>query len=159
MLRMAMKQYGTPNPDSKFIEMLKDFVSTWTDKNPSTADFQGVVERHMVPALDLAGDGRMDWFFRQWVDGTEIPRYQSKLEVAKNGDQYRIQGTISQDGVSEDFRSLGHVYVEFPKGETGHLGAVRLTGKQTLPVDVTVKLPREPKRVVVNAMHDVLTRD
>jgi len=159
MLRMAMKQYGTPNPDSKFIEMLKDFVSTWTDKNPSTADFQGVVERHMVPALDLAGDGRMDWFFRQWVDGTEIPRYQSKLEVAKNGDQYRIQGTISQDGVSEDFRSLAHVYVEFPKGETGHLGAVRLTGKQTLPVDVTVKLPREPKRVVVNAMHDVLTRD
>ncbi len=159
MLRMSMKQYGTPNPDSKFIEMLKDFVSTWSDKNPSTADFQAVVERHMVPALNLANDGKLDWFFRQWVDGTEIPRYRSKLAAVKAGDQYRIQGTISQDGVSDDFRSLAHVYVEFPKGDIRHLGAVPLTGRQTLPVDVTIKLPVEPKRILVNAMHDVLTRD
>jgi len=77
----------------------------------------------------------------------------------KAGDQYRIQGTISQDGVSDDFHSLAHVYVEFPKGEIRHLGAVPLTGRQTLPVDVTIKLPVEPKRILVNAMHDVLVKD
>lgn len=159
MLRMAMMQHGKPNPDERFIEMMKDFVATWSDKNPTTADFQKVVERHMVPALDLAGDGHMDWFFREWVDGTDIPIQRAKLEISKAGDQYRIRGTISQEAVSEDFRSAAHVYVEFGKGELAHIGSVRLAGRTTLPVDVTLNLPREPKRIVLNALHDVLTRN
>ncbi len=159
MLRMAMRQYGTPNPDAKFIEMMKDFVATWSDKNPSTRDFQTIVERHMSPALDLAGDGKMDWFFRQWVDGIEIPRYRSKFEITKAGAQYKIHGSVTQDGVSADFRTLAHLYLEFPKGELVHFGVVRMTGTLTIPLDTTVRLPREPKRIVLNAMHDVLSRD
>ena len=72
--------------------MMKDFVQTWSDKNPTTKDFQTVVERHMIPALDLAGDGRMDYFFRQWVDGTDVPIHTAKLDISKEGDQYRIKG-------------------------------------------------------------------
>lgn len=159
MLRMAMRESGTPNPDAKFIDMMKDFVASYSDKNPSTSDFQAVVERHIVPTLNLMGDGTMDWFFRQWVDGTEIPRFESKLTVAKAGEQYRIQGTVSQDGVSSDFRSLAHLYVEFPKGEVIRIGVVRLTGKTTLPVDASLRLPSQPKRVLLNAMHDTLYRD
>ena len=159
MLRMAMMQHGKPNPDAKFIEMMRDFVASWSDRNPSTKDFQAIVERHMVPNLDLAGDGRMDWFFRQWVDGTEIPRYATKVEITKTGDQYRIHGTVSQDGVSEGFRSLPHLYLEYPKAEVVHLGTVRMTGRTTVPVELTLRLPREPKRLVLNDMHDTLSRD
>ena len=160
MLRMAMMEHGKPNPDARFIAMMKDFVTTWTDRNPTTRDFQAAVERHMVPALDLTGDGRMDWFFRQWVEGTEIPRFETKVEIRHlSGDQYQLRGSISQSGVAPDFATVAHLYVEFPKGEVAHLGAVRITGASTLPMDTTVRLPREPKRVVLNAMHDVLYRD
>jgi hypothetical protein len=160
MLRMAMIEHGKPNPDARFIEMMKDFVATWTDRNPSTRDFQAVVERHMVPALDLAGDGKMNWFFRQWVEGTEIPGFETKLDVKHvSGDQYQIRGSITQSAVPYDFMSLAHLYVELPKGEVAHLGSVRITGSTTLPIDTTVRLAREPRRLVLNAMHDVLSRD
>lgn len=159
MLRMTMKDHTKPNPDANFIAMMKDFVTTWSDKNPSTKDFQAVVERHMVPALNLTGDGRMDWFFRQWVYGMEIPVYESKVEITKAGDQYRIHGTVSQDGVSEGFRSVPHLYLELAKGEMAHLGTLRMTGRTTLPVEVTMRIPREPKRIILNANHDVLSRN
>jgi aminopeptidase N len=77
MLRMMMRGQGGEG-DSRFIGMMKDFTSSFSGKNPSTRDFQTVVERHMVPAMNAAGDGKMDWFFQQWVDGTEIPRYRHK---------------------------------------------------------------------------------
>jgi len=159
MLRMAMRHFGRPNPDERFIEMMKDFVATWSDKNPTTKDFQAVVERHMIPALDLAGDSRMDYFFHQWVDATDIPIQTAKFDISKEGDQYRIKGTVSQDAVPEDFRSAAHLYADFGKGEIAHIGSVRLTGKTTQALDITLKLPKEPKKIVLNAMHDVLTRN
>jgi hypothetical protein len=101
----------------------------------------------------------MDYFFHEWVDGTDIPIQTAKLDVSKEGDQYRIKGTISQDAVPEDFRSAAHVYADFGKGEIAHIGSVRLAGKTTLPVDIALKLPKEPKKIVLNALHDVLTRN
>jgi hypothetical protein len=159
MLRMAMRQPGAPGPDARFIDMMQDFVESWADKNPTTKDFQRVVERHMTPAMDLAGDGRMDYFFRQWVDGMDIPIQVARLEIKKEGDQYRIKGTISQDAVPEDFRSASHLYADLGKGEIARIGSVRLTGKTTLPVDIALQLPKAPKKIVLNAMHDVLTRN
>ena len=42
-------------------------------------------------------------------------------------------------------------------GEIAHLGTLSLKGTTTTPVDVTVKLPKAPKRVVLNAFNDVLS--
>jgi hypothetical protein len=157
MLRMMMRGH-TPDPDANFIAMMKDFASSYADKNPSTRDFQKVVERHMTQGMNLTGDGKLDWFFRQWVYGMEIPRFKQKLDVAPvSADQYKIVGSVSQEAVSPDFWTLVQVYVEFPKGEIAHLGTLSLKGTTTTPVDVTVKLPKAPKRVVLNAFNDVLS--
>jgi aminopeptidase N len=160
MLRAMMRDLKNPSPDANFIAIMKDFVKSYAGKNPSTRDFQTVVERHMVPDMNGGGDGKMDWFFRQWVYGTEIPRYREKLEVAKTGDgQYRITGTVAQEGVSADFRALTHLYLDYGKGEIAHLGLLPIIGSSTRPVDVTVKLAKAPKRAFLNANHDVLSRD
>jgi hypothetical protein len=159
MLRMMMRERGA-DADAKFMALMKDFATTYAGANPSTSDFQKVVERHMTPAMNVTGDGKMDWFFRQWVYGLEIPRFRQKLDVAPvSGDQYKIVGSVSQEAVSPDFWTLIQVYVEFPKGEIAHLGTLSLKGNTTTPVDVTVKLPKAPRRVVLNAFHDVLTLD
>jgi len=159
MLRMMMRERGA-DADAKFMAMMKDFATTYAGANPTTSDFQKVVERHMTQAMNVNGDGKMDWFFRQWVYGMEIPRFKQKLDVAPvSGDQYKIVGSVSQEAVSPDFWTLIPVYVEFPKGEIAHLGTLSLKGATTTPVDVTVKLPKAPKRVVLNAFHDVLTLD
>ena len=159
MLRMLMRDDATDPPDANFIAMLKDFVATQADKNPSTADFQASVEKHMTPAMDAAGDGKMDWFFRQWVDGIEIPRITQKLEATPlDGGRYRIHGSVTQEGVSEDFRSKAAIYGE-SKGEVARVAAISLKGSQTVPVDLTVTLPRPPDHVLVNVLHEVLSRD
>ena len=159
MLRMLMRDNATNPPDANFIAMLKDFVATQADKNPGTKDFQAAVEKHMTPAMDIAGDGKMDWFFRQWVDGTEIPRITEKLEATPlEGGQYRIRGSVTQEGVADDFLSVAAIYGE-SKGEVVRVGVIPLKGSQTVPVDLTVSLPRPPDRVLVNVLHDVLSRD
>jgi len=30
--------------------------------------------------MDVEGNGRMDWFFNEWVDGTEIPTYRFEYQ-------------------------------------------------------------------------------
>jgi hypothetical protein len=160
MLRILMKDWKSPQPDGRFIETMKDFDSTFAGKSPTTRDFQDVVERHMVPAMNAAGDGKMDWFFKQWVYGTEIPRYKSKLDIAKQGEgQYKLTGSISQEGVSDSFRGLVSIYADFGKGDIARLGGVSLAGNATKPLDVSIRLSKEPKRVLLNAYHDVLWRD
>jgi len=159
MLR-SMINTGSPKPDAAFQELMKDFVSTHAGKNATTRDFQAAVERHMTPALNLAHDGKMDWFFRQWIDGTEIPRFKVAIELEKKeADSYRLKGTIAQEGVSEGFRTLLPIYLEFDKGVVIRYGNIPLVGSQVYPVDVVVKTPKKPTRVVANALHEVLARD
>ena len=160
MIHMLMRDWKSPRPDEKFIETMKDFVSTYAGKNPSTRDFQAVLERHMTPAMNAAGNGTMDWFFKQWVYGTEIPRYKQKLDLSKQGDgQYRLTGSVSQEGVSDDFRGQVSLYAEFSKGELARLGGLSFVGNATKPLDVTIRLSKEPKRLLLNAFHDTLWRD
>ncbi len=114
----------------------------------------------MVPALNATGDGKMDWFFNQWVYGTDVPRYVSSLKVEKaGGDEYRIHGQITQEGVAKDFRALVPVQVDFGKDEIARIGMVGMTGEATVPVDVKLKLPKAPKRALVNAHGEILARD
>lgn len=160
MLRMLMRDPASPRPDEAFQAMMKDFVSTNAGKSPSTRDFQDALERHMVPALNATRDGKADWFFQQWVYGREIPRLAISLELAKqDGDSYRLKGTVAQEGVTEDFQTLVPIYVEFGKGELSRFGMVPLKGTRAYPVDVVLHLTKKPKRVVANALHEVLTRD
>src|SRR5947209_13717109 len=160
MLRTQMWDQKSKTPDANFIALMKDFTATYAGKSATTADFQRVVERHMVPTLNLTGDGKMDWFFNQWVYGMDVPRYVSDLKVEKaDGDEYRIHGQVSQQGVANDFRVLVPLQVDFGKNEVARIGVVPMKGEATVPIDVKLKLPKAPKKILVNAYGEVLARD
>ncbi len=158
MLRMMMRPIGQSNPDEGFINMMHEFVASWAGKNPSTDDFQAIAQRHMSSGMDLVGDGTLDYFFDQWVRGTDIPRLRSTLEVTDVGDgQYRVSGEVSQEEVPAGFRTLVPVYLDFGENQ-GVLGRISLSGPMSQAIDIRVALPQRPRRVTINAMHDVLTR-
>ncbi len=159
MLRMMMYDWSSKDPDARFIEMMKDYTATYGGKFASTADFQKVVERHMVPAMNATGDGKMDWFFNQWVHGMDVPRYAAALKIEPAGEETRIRGTIRQEGVSKDFRALVPIYVEFGKNELARVGMLPLIGETSVPVDVKLKLPKKARKALLNAHGEVLTRD
>lgn len=152
MLRMLMRDRRREVPDEAFIRMMTDFVKSYSGKSPSTADFQKVVERH-------TGEP-MDWFFNQWVYGTDVPRLKSTLTARDiGGGRYRLTGAVSQEGVRSDFRSLVPIYADFGGDTIAQMGSVRLIGTTSQPIDVEIALPQPPRRVVINAMHEVLARD
>src|SRR5581483_6781322 len=79
MLRYLM--FDRETGDREFIDMMHDFTKTYANRNASTEDFKLIAEKHIKPAWDLTHDGRLDWFFGEWVYGTEVPRYRLEYSL------------------------------------------------------------------------------
>jgi len=153
MLRMMMFDHRGGG-DAKFREMMSDFVKTNFNKNVSTEDFKHAVEKYMTPQMDLDRNGRMDWFFNQWVYGVDIPAYKLSHENSTTPDGKPLLTVhVTQSGVSDQFKMLVPIYVDFGKGWT-RLGAARMVGNTT--VDIPAPLPQAPKKVALCALDDVL---
>jgi hypothetical protein len=160
MLRMLMFDPSSPQPDARFIAMMRDFTTTFAGKDASTEDFKKVVERHMVPALNAAGDGKIDWFFDQWVYGTEVPVLRQDLKVKKlSGDEYQVTGTVALEEVSPSFKALVPLYADFGRGRLAMFGRLPFAGSTSRQVDMKVKFPEKPKKILANGRHEVLVRD
>ena len=150
MLRMMMYNQRDGG-DARFQAMMQDFVKTFFNEPVSTEDFKMIVEKHMTKEMDVLGNGKMDWYFNQWVYGTQVPAYRLDYNVTSDG---VLSGKITQSGVSDDFIMIVPIYLDMGKG-WAKLGSARLLGNSS--VEITgVKLPAVPKRVAVAAMNDVL---
>jgi hypothetical protein len=148
MLRMMM--YDRKTVDERFAAMMKDFIKENYNKDVSTEDFKRAVERHMTREMNVLGDGKMDWFFNQWVYGTEMPSYRLDYSVSGNA----ITGRVTQSGVSDDFHMIVPIYADFGKGWV-RLGAATMHGNQTTDLG-RLDLPQPPKRLAIAAFKDVL---
>lgn len=153
MIRMMMWDRATG--DQRFKVMMRDFVKTHFNSNVSTLDFQRIVEKHMTKEMDLDGNGKMNWFFLQWVFGSSIPDYKLdyKLEAADGG-KTMLKLKITQSNVDKDFKMRVPVYLDFD-GKPVKLGGVAVYGNQTTE-EVSVTLPQKPKRVMLCTFEDVL---
>jgi aminopeptidase N len=153
MLRWMM--YDPATGDKDFIAMMKDFVQTYKDRNPYTEDFYEIVNKHMKPNMDLDGNRTMAWFFREWVYGTDIPRYDFEYKLSNNGDgTQQLTATLTQKDVGPNFKMIVPIYGDVD-GRMVLLGRARVAGPDK-PVTITAKLPVRPRRVVINANYDVL---
>ena len=112
MLRYLM--FDRETGDKDFIAMMHDFVATYTNQNASTESFKSIVEKHMKPSLDLERNGKMDWFFREWVYGTEMPSYRMEYSLAPEDDgKYMFTAKVTQSGVSPSFAMGVPIYFDF----------------------------------------------
>ncbi|HEX6186590.1 MAG TPA: carboxypeptidase regulatory-like domain-containing protein [Pyrinomonadaceae bacterium] len=150
MLRMMF--HDPRDGDRRFQVMMKDFVQTYFNRDVSTEDFKLVVEKHMTPEMDLDGNKRMDWFFNQWVYGTEMPSYRFDYQLGADGKS--ISGRITQSGVSDSFKMLVPLYVDYGKGWT-RMGSARLIGNASIDLD-NERLPQPAKKAALCALNDVL---
>ena len=154
MLRSIM--WSPEDQDKAFIAMMHDFVESHRDKPASTESFKAVAEKHVSKAMDLAGNGKLDWFFNEWVYGTEVPKYhfEYKLIPAEAG-KVKLHMTLTQSEVDEHFVMLVPVFVDFGKGMV-RIGQFGAAGNSTRSTDVL--LPAKPKLVALNAYKDILER-
>jgi hypothetical protein len=154
MLRSMM--YSIDDKDKDFIDMMHDFVDSHRDRPACTESFKAIAEKHMTKAMDFGGNHRLDWFFREWVYGTQIPHYHFEYQItpAENG-KFKLHMSLSQSEVDDDFAMLVPIYADFGKGwiRIGQLGVV---GSTTRTADALI--PAAAKKVAANEYKEILER-
>lgn len=149
MLRELMEDSFAKDPDARFIDMMHDFVSTYAGKNASTEDFHRIVAKHM--------NDSMDWFFNEWVYGTEIPTYQFSYDLKDaGGGKTMLHLALAQSGVSDSFFMKVPVYV-WVQGSPHRLGLLSVKGSATATADIP--LPGRPDKVTLDEYHTVLAEE
>jgi hypothetical protein len=154
MLRSIM--YSVDDGDKPFIAMMHDFVETHRDRPASTESFKAVAEKHMSKIMDLQRNGRLDWFFNEWVYGTQIPRYKFEYQTTPAaGGKVNLHMTITESDVDDHFAMLVPIFADFGNGMV-RIGQVGVVGNSTRTSDTV--LPGQPKKVALNAYKDILER-
>ncbi|HYH00124.1 MAG TPA: M1 family aminopeptidase [Terriglobales bacterium] len=157
MLRMMM--WDPKTGDEKFKLMMRDFVKTHYSKPASTEDFKAIVEKHITPDMNLDGNGKMDWFFNQFVYGTEVPKYEFTYNIVNDANGVSADLKLTQSGVSPNFKMSVPVYIEMANGATGRLGSFVMQGNTTTAQRVPLGKMPTPKRFLINHHYDVLTEN
>ncbi len=154
MLRSIM--YSPQDQDKAFIAMMHEFVESHRERAASTESFKSIAEKHMSKTMDLAGNGRLDWFFDEWVYGTQVPRYHFEYQfLPADGGKVKLHMTVTQSDVDEHFAMLVPVFADFGKGMV-RLGQIGIAGNSSRSTDIL--LPSQPKKVALNAFKDILER-
>lgn len=154
MIRMMMYDHRGGTRDARFQKMMTDFLEAHYNKDISTNDFKVAVEKHMLPSMDLGGNGKMDWFFDPWVYGTEMPSYKLTYSTTSNNGKTVLNAKLTQSGVSDTFRMSVPIYFDFGKGMT-YFASARITGNKTIDIN-NIAIPSEPKKVAIGALSDIL---
>ena len=156
MVRQMM--WDRQTVDQRFKDTMHDFVTTYTGKVATTEDFKAMVEKHMSAEMDLQGNHKMDWFFREYVYGTALPSYSfdSSFEKAPSGDMM-LKFKLTQSGVDKNFGMLVPIYLEMPNGTIVRVGSPRMIGNSSEEQSITFTgLKVAPKRAMINYYDDVL---
>lgn len=146
MLRTLMRNFKTGS-DERFWDMLADYVNKFKGKRAATRDFIKVVEKHMGQ--------NMDWFFEQWIFGTEVPTYIYSYNIAQTDDEYWVDLKVGQENVSRGFKMYIPVGIEFDgRGEEIQLLLMQ-ESEQTFRLGPYGSAPR---KVIFNEFAGVLAR-
>jgi peptidase M1-like protein len=153
---MLMQRSG--DPDAQFKAMMHEFTKTYGNRMASTEDFKAVLEKYMTADMDIDKNHRMDWFFNEYVYGTEYPSYKFEHSISNDasGDAV-LNFKITQSGVSESFVMLVPVYLDLGGGRMARLGSARISGNSSVEAHLPLKgLKDRPKRAMLAYFDDVL---
>jgi len=95
----------------------------------------------------------MDWFFEQWVNGTDMPTYTFAWQAAAAQDSagFPTRIRIRQTDVPPSFGMYVPLLIKFDQGES--LVRVLVHGPST---EATLRLPARPKSIELNPFESVL---
>src|SRR5437667_4705617 len=157
MLRSLMySDQGAGNRDQAFIDMMHDFMESHRSSAASTESFKAIAEKHMTKQMDLQQNGRLDWFFGEWVYGTQIPRYHFKYDLQPgNGGNVKVRVELTQSEVDDQFAMFVPIFADFGKGMV-RIGQLAVVGNAMRTA--IFNMDQQPKKVALNVYKDVLER-
>lgn len=156
MLRMM--SWNSATGDQWLMNSLRDLVKTYRLKPATTEDFKAILEKNLPPVMDLDHNHKLDWFFNEYVYGTALPHYKFTSEIhAESGKDY-IKFSLTESGVSKNFKAVVPIYAEYANGKVSRLGVVSMAGNMT--TNQSFSMPEGPspmKKLLINYNYDVLS--
>lgn len=145
MLRAMLLDLNTMNED-RIKMLMRDFYETYKNKTASTSGFKKIVDKHF-------GEN-MDWFFEQYVYGTEIPLYKVAYKTDQTIDgKTKITLRVRQEEVPDNFKMYVPVKIVLDGERMGRI-RVEVKGKET--IFTTPALEGEVEEIVFNDLESVL---
>ena len=153
MLREMLRQPNTPNPDARFMALLKSLVTKYAQKSLSTEQFQREVEAVMTPKMDLEGGRSMEWFFDEYVRGTAIPHYKVSFTSRRTDKAFLVRGKLLASGVPHSFVAPVPLFVSAGSGHGVFLGTV-IAGPEETHFSFTTQT--DPRKLLIDPQMTLL---
>ena len=131
--------------DSRFRQLLGEFYRKYAGSQASTA--------HFISFLESFTGEKWDWFFNQWVFGTDIPTYIFSHNIAQSpSGEYLVSCRVSQEDAPQDFKMPVFVGVTF---ENDRIEVYRqlVDGETTFEIG---PFSEKPKNIIFNHLESVL---
>jgi hypothetical protein len=159
VMHMLQVMYWTPQQgDGPFKHSMQEFVKTYAGKSASTEDLKASFEATMPRSIDLTHNGKLDWFFNEYVYGTELPHYDITSDFTTADGETSVHVKLTQANVSKDFQMIVPVYLQLADGRTSRVFNLVMVGDMTTEHTVKLgKLPGAAKKLLVNYNADVLS--
>jgi hypothetical protein len=159
VMHMLEMMYWTSQQRSEpFKHSMQTFVKEYAGKSATTEDLKSSFERTMPKWLDLRGDGKLDWFFDEYVYGTELPHYEVTSDFSVADGETSVHVRLTQSKVSKNFAMLVPLYLQMENGQTVRLVLLRMSGEETIDRTFKIgKLPSPGKKILLNYNADVLS--
>jgi len=153
MLQMQLLDGRSGDPDHLFKEMMQDYCKTFDNRSASTEDFKAIVEKHMIPSMDLDENHRMEWFFNQYVYGTGEPQYSfhAALDYTPDGKTH-MKAELTRAGGPDTWKDSVPIYAHLGD-RTVKMGNIR-SAHRTETIDTTIA--GKIDRVSINDYEDML---
>ena len=153
MLREMLRQPNTPNPDARFMALLKSLVAKYAQKPLSTDQFQREVEAVMTPKMDIEGGRSMEWFFDEYVRGTAIPHYKVSFTSRRMEKGFQVRGKLVATGVPHSFVAPVPLFVSSGSGRGVFLGTVIAGPDET---HFSFNTQTEPRKILIDPQMTLL---
>jgi hypothetical protein len=159
VMHMLQAMYWTPaEGEAPFKHSMQTFVQEYAGKAATTEDLQRSFESTMPKWLDIYHNGKLDWFFNEYVYGTELPHYEITSDFTTADGETSAHFKVTQSNVSKDFVMLVPLYLQMADGRTVRILNLGMPGDATIERTVKLgKLPSPAKKLLLNYNWDVLS--
>jgi hypothetical protein len=159
VMHMLEMMYWTPQQkEEPFRKSMQAFVAEYAGKAATTENLKTSFEHTLPKWVDVKGDGKLDWFFDEYVYGTELPHYSIASDFTAPDGETSVHFKLSQSGVSKNFLMLVPIYLQMENGATVRIANMRMSGEETIERTYKLgKLPSPGKKLLLNYNADVLS--
>jgi len=155
---LEMMYWSTQDQETTFKQAMQQFVKDYSGKAATTEDWKASMEKTMPKWMDLRHDGKLDWFFDEYVYGTELPHYTISSDFTVADGLTSVHLKLTQSNVSQNFVMLIPLYLQLKDGQVQRMFNVVIHGSGTIDQTIPLgKLPSPGKAMLLNYNADVLS--